>query len=80
MKTIKKSFLLICFALFLTGCGGKSTDSDISDDTIVYITNSGTKYHEEGCRYLKHSSIEISLTDAIDEGYDPCSVCSPPTE
>lgn len=43
----------------------------------VYITNSGTKYHKEGCRFLSKSKIEISLSDAIAKGYEVCSVCKP---
>lgn len=43
----------------------------------VYVTNSGTKYHKEGCRYLSKSKIEISLSDAIAKGYGACSVCKP---
>ena len=45
----------------------------------VYITNSGTKYHTEGCRYLSKSQIAINLSDAIDKGFGACKVCSPPT-
>lgn len=43
----------------------------------VYITNTGSKYHNPGCRYLKKSKIPISLGDAIARGYEPCKVCKP---
>lgn len=43
----------------------------------VYITESGKKYHSDGCRYLKKSKISISLNNAK-EGYEPCSVCGAP--
>lgn len=46
-------------------------------DFIVYITNSGAKYHTAGCSYLK-SSNPISLEDAVSRGYTPCSKCGPP--
>lgn len=46
------------------------------EDT-VYITNTGEKYHSGGCRYLKKSKIPISRSDAIAQGYGPCSVCNP---
>lgn len=45
----------------------------------VYVTNSGKKYHNAGCRYLSKSENSISLDDAISEGYEPCSICNPPT-
>ncbi|MGE5626654.1 MAG: hypothetical protein ACM3X7_00890 [Solirubrobacterales bacterium] len=43
----------------------------------VYITESGSKYHRAGCRYLWHSSYSISKNDAISAGYTPCSICRP---
>lgn len=44
---------------------------------VVYITETGKKYHKNGCRYLKDSKIEISLSDAQSQGYEPCGVCNP---
>jgi hypothetical protein len=44
---------------------------------IVYITNTGSKYHRAGCRYLSKSSIPIERKEAIAKGYTPCSVCKP---
>ena len=41
----------------------------------VYITNTGTKYHSWGCKYLAKSCNSISLNDAISRGYTACSVC-----
>lgn len=52
--------------------------SIVSEDTIVYITNTGKKYHAGGCRYLSKSRIPITIKDAIQRGYTPCSVCNPP--
>jgi competence protein ComEC len=49
-----------------------------STDSIVYITKSGEKYHSDGCRYLKSSKIETTLSDAKSRGFTPCSVCNPP--
>ena len=48
------------------------------EDTTVYITRTGSKYHRGGCRYLKRSKIPMSLKDAVSSGYAPCKVCSPP--
>lgn len=55
-------------------------DSDYSEENntyTVYITESGSKYHKDGCRYLWNSKIAIDINDAIAEGYEPCSVCNP---
>ncbi len=45
--------------------------------SIVYITNTGAKYHRSGCRHLSKSKISINLKDAQARGYTPCKVCSP---
>ena len=50
-----------------------------SGDTIVYITSSGEKYHNLGCRHLSKSCIETTLQAAVNSGYTPCKVCHPPT-
>jgi hypothetical protein len=47
------------------------------EGTIVYITETGEKYHKGSCRFLSKSKIEISLESAIKQGYEPCSVCKP---
>lgn len=46
-------------------------------ETTVYVTRTGSKYHVAGCRYLSKSQIPISLSDAK-ASYGPCSVCKPP--
>jgi len=45
---------------------------------IVYVTQSGNKYHRDGCSHLRKSKIPIDLKDAIRRGYEPCSRCNPP--
>lgn len=47
-------------------------------DPNVYITKTGAKYHEDFCRYLHSSKIEIKLSVALKNGYGACSVCKPP--
>ncbi|MCR5202449.1 MAG: MBL fold metallo-hydrolase [Lachnospiraceae bacterium] len=41
----------------------------------VYITETGSKYHHKGCRYLSDSCIKIRLKKAKRLGYTPCSRC-----
>jgi predicted chitinase len=45
----------------------------------VYVTRTGKKYHDDGCRYLSKSKISATLSDAKDKGYTACSVCKPST-
>lgn len=47
-------------------------------EITVYVTATGEKYHKDGCRYLKKSKIPMSLSEAKESGYEPCSVCKPP--
>jgi micrococcal nuclease len=54
------------------------TPTQADENTIVYITKTGTKYHSANCRYLSKSKIPITLKEAVERGYGPCSVCGPP--
>ena len=49
----------------------------VTSKQTVYITNTGTKYHTPGCRYLDESRIQTDLSDAKQKGYKPCRVCNP---
>ncbi|WP_206458888.1 hypothetical protein [Anaerovorax sp. IOR16] len=44
-------------------------DQSQNNEYTVYITRTGSKYHKDGCRYLRQSQIEISKSDAINQGY-----------
>ncbi len=44
----------------------------------VYVTQTGKKYHRDGCRYLGKSRIPKDLKAALAEGYTACSRCGPP--
>ena len=46
-------------------------------DVTVYVTRKGTKYHREGCRYLRGGGMPLSLVEAA-KRYTACSVCNPP--
>lgn len=64
-------FILISLALSVSAYTGNGT-------TIVYITETGGRYHTGGCGSLYRSKISIKLEDAIIEGYTRCERCSPP--
>ena len=44
-------------------------------DQMVYITDTGIKYHKYGCRYLSESGYAVTLDYAVRCGYKPCSIC-----
>lgn len=47
----------------------------VGQSVTVFITETGKKYHNDGCRHLAQSKIPISLDDAIARGLGPCSNC-----
>ena len=67
-----KKLLLLFIALFTI------TINSVSAQT-VYITKTGQKYHADGCRYLSRSKYSVDLKEAIERGYEACSVCKPQT-
>lgn len=52
-------------------------NSDISTSTAVYVTKSGKKFHKASCQYIinKNNIIELSKTQALEQGYEPCKIC-----
>jgi micrococcal nuclease len=46
------------------------------DESTVYVTNTGTRFHREGCQHLK-SRIPMQRARAIRSGYAPCKECEP---
>lgn len=57
-------------------CYENMNTSSNTDTEIVYITNTGAKYHREWCSYLK-SKKAIEKSKAVEEGYEPCDRCNP---
>lgn len=55
----------------------KNKAATTTKSRTVYITNTGSKYHSSGCRYLRKSKIAISLNNAKNSGYTACSRCNP---
>ena len=51
----------------------KQTREELLGDVVVYITDSGSKYHPEDCWHMSNGSTPVSLSEAIDAGYEPCS-------
>jgi len=47
-------------------------------NVTVYITKTGSKYHFNGCQYLRRSKIPTTLDNALNRGYTPCSRCNSP--
>lgn len=62
-----------------TGSGTTTNTGTTTGKTVwVHITDTGTKYHLAGCRYLNSSDHKVTLKQAKEKGLTPCSVCKPP--
>jgi|GEM_PF-3879178 len=48
-----------------------------NNSSIVYITNTGKKYHLSNCSYLNKSKIETTLGSVLASEYGACSKCKP---
>ena len=44
---------------------------------VFYKTPSGTKYHLATCRMVKNVSEQITSSEAIKLGLQPCKICNP---
>lgn len=53
------------------------TVADASDAQLVYLSDSGTKYHRADCRYVDADARELREQEAVDAGYAPCGTCKP---
>jgi hypothetical protein len=83
MKKINRVILVALIAAFtlLSPTSSFSTPKLIlkvqNQETTVFITKTGEKYHRADCGYLRKSKIATTKADAIDRGYTPCSKCRP---
>ncbi len=64
--------LVLAFVLLIT----VALAYTVPDDTIVYITPTGTKYHREDCSYTT-TVRSMTIKEAESRGFDPCSRCDP---
>ncbi len=76
--------MLVILMAFTHQCLNQSADSVttssatyISADKVVYLTPSGSKYHDINCKYTKDKNCTaVSKTEA-EKCFSPCSVCNP---
>lgn len=73
---IRQTVIVILVICLLYLLGETANTLEVPGDTIVYVTDSGTKYHRDGCSYLE-SKYAITKSDAERKGYEPCSRCDP---
>lgn len=52
-----------------------SAPNTTTNSEMVWVGETGTKYHNEGCRTLKGKGHQITMQQALAEGRQPCKVC-----
>ncbi len=52
-----------------------SSNSSTSNSQMVWVGNTGTKYHVQSCRTLKGKGHQITMQQALAEGRQACKVC-----
>lgn len=85
LNTLTLRILIGCFLLITPSVNTNATPrTDIpgiidrnKQETVVYITKTGKKYHRESCRYLSQSKIKTTLKKAVAAGNGACKICKP---
>jgi len=62
-----------------SACYYCKNDEEVKPDNskVVFVTDTGSKYHRDWCSYLNDSKKEITLEKAKEMGYSSCSRCNP---
>lgn len=54
---------------------GTSATTSTTNSQMVWVGETGTKYHNQGCRTLKGKGHQITMQQALAEGRQACKVC-----
>lgn len=54
-----------------------STQTSELEDSIVYITSSGSKYHSVNCIHIRNKECAMVNKQQAQRIFEPCSVCNP---
>lgn len=73
----KKLFALLLALALILSLSASVFAYTVPSDTVVYVTETGSRYHRWDCSHLKSigASYPISYAEAL--GYSPCSRCNP---
>jgi hypothetical protein len=77
--------VVVCLSLYtimpslcIPVCGAHPLNGAAQDADITVNTSGEAKlYHREGCSLLAEPKAALALSVAVDQGYQPCSVCVP---
>lgn len=73
---IKRIIVILLAVVIISTLVAPALAYTVPDDTIVYVTPTGEKYHRKGCTHTT-SVRSLSIKRAQSSGYEPCSRCRP---
>ncbi|MGN1097606.1 MAG: hypothetical protein ACI4SS_01775, partial [Clostridia bacterium] len=73
---------ILCAAVFVFNAfNDNKSESNAGNATsqqqMVWIGETGTKYHREDCQTLRGSKYQITLEEALNDGRTACKICQP---
>ena len=74
------SIIILLFILTTTGIitfQRPNLQTEQQQAETVFATETGRRYHREGCRHLTYTRIPITLQQARARGLTPCGHCNP---
>jgi hypothetical protein len=66
--------LCLLFAVWLASPAAPEKKGGV----VVYVTESGKKYHRADCLHVRGGKTAKSLEEVIEAGYTACARCDPP--
>ena len=60
-----------------SGTQNGTSSGNQAGERIVWVGETGTKYHRQDCRTLKGKGHSITLQQALNQGREACKVCEP---
>ncbi|MDO5547131.1 MAG: hypothetical protein Q4F79_01445 [Eubacteriales bacterium] len=78
-KALQKQLQELQTQIDSIGSSDEAEAPSVSSDKTVYVTPSGSSYHEKDCSFLANSETlwERTEAEAAGQGYTPCSRCNP---
>lgn len=74
-KKLKPALVVLTIGFLLAT--SFATYNAVDGMTTVYVTDTGHRYHKEGCTELRQSKTETTKGQAKKEKYTPCDKCKP---
>ena len=73
---MKKQVFTFMIAMMVALILGPVQEAHAADDTVVYVSTGGKKYHRSDCHWIENSTVmAVTVEDALNHGYGGCKTC-----